>query len=944
MGDFLGYTVLMSNAYETIAFGALLSPDQTSKFITEFCPDDGFPLDLFTPQSATLVLEVQAANLMFCVKCCKQLIDIEGLPVIATPPTSLGARPNTGDGEIKDNQVHLEDELIRLEAELNKTTQEIESLTKEAGALTTRGDNGTTTTQSKGSPSMTQAEESHIPSQTYDSEYMDKVRQQIDQLRRTQNRPTVIELSDNEDELEEDSSPIEDPNSVGSLLFNHAKALVEAERNRLYDHMISLQENPYYLHVMLLQTLEHDSRFNAQDVAPSASESMNENSVDGKISKKEKRQKRRAQLANSALLSLITDAIDDYLSVAGLESVVRQLVVEAPKIEHDLAANHDDNWTDDAWLVELCMASLIGLWRDVSKHFPQNPDPFLLVDEVRHKAEKEKEEEKDGEENPEKERTEEDIAEEKKLSLEERVGYLLSNMHRSTFVILLGPRHISNYIKHQMGALGRLGSTKCSSWHMALNDRISLLAEVEWQIMRWDFFKIGGRMNELRSYLVLGEALVNKEAGEMQEKGTPLTTGEVEEKCNRRPNFVKEWFQPFDDAKTRTLDFDNDALAFFRAPVAYPALSEPPTKEETEQRITAEEQLDKIWEQFRAHVMLEQIWATMPFKTHPLERTKAFQDPQPSQSAQSSGSPLEQSPRTPPQTDTAIHKESYTTLPKPNEGSYKTPPRIHKQSFKTPQSRPKIGFIHAGDPSPNRTRIIQMQVNKKRKNKTLGTARPPPLILPVAELAPAEVPPMRIKLKKRHFETMQTMYKVDGARQVIWKEFLKAMSEIGFSVGTAGGSERWFDPGSEIDSGVRGLTQKITFHDPHGVRIPPEWASKMVFRLKNTYNWDADTFELLIPENRARTSQNANLDQASGARTGDDNDLQDDVPNKEDDQDEEMDFDEYQDDANHLDDKIYPESDHSSPKRKRAVEDDDDDDFGSPRKTQYTGKGKGRAR
>lgn len=173
------------------------------------------------------------------------------------------------------------------------------------------------------------------------------------------------------------------------------------------------------------------------------------------------------------------------------------------------------------------------------------------------------------------------------------------------------------------------------------------------------------------------------------------------------------------------------------------------------------------------------------------------------------------------------------------------------------------------------TRRASAETGKKRRNSSIGRRQrdaPPqpeiiegPLLEQRAELepgqgeggqvdAPLEVEQEVVPEARRIFALDKASLKVfrmifhdpqdsEHPGEVPWREFLRAMAEVGFAVEKLHGSTWIFTPDEERV----GANHPIQFHEPHGKqannKVPISIARRMGRRLADHYGWSAETFK-----------------------------------------------------------------------------------------------------
>ncbi|MCJ1453084.1 hypothetical protein MMC28_003429 [Mycoblastus sanguinarius] len=141
------------------------------------------------------------------------------------------------------------------------------------------------------------------------------------------------------------------------------------------------------------------------------------------------------------------------------------------------------------------------------------------------------------------------------------------------------------------------------------------------------------------------------------------------------------------------------------------------------------------------------------------------------------------------------------------------------------------------------TLISEETLQTKVKAKTRGIALVPMLSdMEIDDDDPMDaVLTSKFKVGKRASRVFSTLFGrpteegIPG--ELPWKEFLYAMTSLGFSVQKLDGSAWIFSPVDEP------LERSITFHEPHPVsKIPFRVARRYGRRLEWAYGWTADSF------------------------------------------------------------------------------------------------------
>jgi hypothetical protein len=103
-------------------------------------------------------------------------------------------------------------------------------------------------------------------------------------------------------------------------------------------------------------------------------------------------------------------------------------------------------------------------------------------------------------------------------------------------------------------------------------------------------------------------------------------------------------------------------------------------------------------------------------------------------------------------------------------------------------------------------------------------------------------PANTIKLIQTHYEAFLAIFDSsrNEARRVTWKQFINAMTYVGFTVESRNGSVRKFKPPADWD------VTPVTIHRPHGPHMKGNLEKKQKMDLKDkledAYGWDMSTF------------------------------------------------------------------------------------------------------
>ena len=105
----------------------------------------------------------------------------------------------------------------------------------------------------------------------------------------------------------------------------------------------------------------------------------------------------------------------------------------------------------------------------------------------------------------------------------------------------------------------------------------------------------------------------------------------------------------------------------------------------------------------------------------------------------------------------------------------------------------------------------------------------------------------RIFANHKNMVVFHALYRVPTTEslpgELPWRDFLRALTNIGFSAEKLPGSQ-WMFCRQDGDS-----RQKISFHEPHPEsKIPSQWCRHFARRLKIAFGWTMDTF---VPKKEA---------------------------------------------------------------------------------------------
>ncbi|PYH90739.1 hypothetical protein BO71DRAFT_333764 [Aspergillus ellipticus CBS 707.79] len=126
---------------------------------------------------------------------------------------------------------------------------------------------------------------------------------------------------------------------------------------------------------------------------------------------------------------------------------------------------------------------------------------------------------------------------------------------------------------------------------------------------------------------------------------------------------------------------------------------------------------------------------------------------------------------------------------------------------------------------------------KTRPEQPAGPITPPPEA-PIAR--PEPVDPKIIKVKAASFRVFSTLYPGAEARGSInWTAFAAAMVDVGFSIAPTTGSIFSFEPPAYLD-----IKQSVNIHRPHESAVEGYLIRIWAKRLRDTYGWGRDTFEI----------------------------------------------------------------------------------------------------
>ena len=112
-----------------------------------------------------------------------------------------------------------------------------------------------------------------------------------------------------------------------------------------------------------------------------------------------------------------------------------------------------------------------------------------------------------------------------------------------------------------------------------------------------------------------------------------------------------------------------------------------------------------------------------------------------------------------------------------------------------------------------------------------------------AATTPADISPVSYTVDKRSLKVFRNLFHSPGSPdqpgQVIWIDFLHAMTSVGFATEKLWGSAWHFRPSTFA------AERSIQFHEPHpSNKLPVAWARRYGRRLNRAFGWTADTFKL----------------------------------------------------------------------------------------------------
>ncbi|KAK4504864.1 hypothetical protein PRZ48_002827 [Zasmidium cellare] len=146
----------------------------------------------------------------------------------------------------------------------------------------------------------------------------------------------------------------------------------------------------------------------------------------------------------------------------------------------------------------------------------------------------------------------------------------------------------------------------------------------------------------------------------------------------------------------------------------------------------------------------------------------------------------------------------------------------------------------AEEPKPASFRVEQRR--EKAKTRPADGARAYDInpIAPAQLEVAAVVPAPLLKVKASTASVFDTIFAKDKARgSVSWADFTGAMADLGFSVTPRGGSVFTFHPPESMEA-----PRSITVHRPHASEIEGYKLFIFARRLRKTYNWTVETFEV----------------------------------------------------------------------------------------------------
>jgi hypothetical protein len=180
------------------------------------------------------------------------------------------------------------------------------------------------------------------------------------------------------------------------------------------------------------------------------------------------------------------------------------------------------------------------------------------------------------------------------------------------------------------------------------------------------------------------------------------------------------------------------------------------------------------------------------------------------------------------------------TMPmaKPEAEIIPTLANVPKKGPQSEQLSPTWNFSTLRDTIPKKE--LASYHTLKEKNKTRGVACGPVQEQTHCQLAKTEqnYGPATITLKDPHFTTIRALWTNEQLKDVVWKDFLRAMAHIGFGLQKLGGSSWLFTPPPEF-----GFKHSVYMHEPHPKKsLFPAQAFWKGRALTRRYGWDKNTF------------------------------------------------------------------------------------------------------
>lgn len=372
----------------------------------------------------------------------------------------------------------------------------------------------------------------------------------------------------------------------------------------------------------------------------------------------------------------------------------------------------------------------------------------------------------------------------------------------------LGLHTVADFLDAELRRLADTDPTsRFGAYHARVLSNLVMIAEIDRQLRTYDEHFLGGMIKD--HFLELKD----NNADSPEEKHFKL---QMRDELNEKAGKLNTVQQTILEAQQKTLIHDQEAVRYFRSfgRAKYPEGQEG-TDANLSLMVVGESQLDKVWHTFTNHV-----------GNHMTEKKslKYCLD-------RCLGLDLGEIPRTKPpalQQYYPVLRAISTNIPKraPKLAEAQLPIWEHKSSRDT---IPKNEVVSCQSP--------------KEKLKTRGQAKTDIVAVPVKKARITEARELEqkvIALKDPHYTTIRALWTNEQLKDVSWKDFLRAMSAVGFGLQKLGGSAWLFTPSPDFN-----FKHSIYMHEPHPSKsMYPEQASWRGRVLTRRYGWNKHTFTL----------------------------------------------------------------------------------------------------